>query len=165
MITLVQLEKPSTRPNPNVESTYNCDTDITALYAVLQSSLVTVLKEVAKAKQINQKLRKSIQPKPQKSPPMQPTVAKLTLIPKALTANSFAINKNIVWFIIYIDRNYSNWSLKQKIFHLADKHLLHNMAASSGLRENVYPIIFSLKMFIFIILLLLLLISTDVKSY
>ena len=39
------------------------------------------------------------------------------------------------------------------------------MAASSGLRENVYPINFSLKMFLFIILLLLLIISTDVKSY
>ena len=52
---------------------------------------------------------------------------------------------------------------KQKIFHLAHKLLLHNMAASSGLRENVYPIIFFFKMFIFILLLLI--ISTDVKSY
>ena len=43
---------------------------------------------------------------------------------------------------------------------------LHNMAASSGLRKNVYPINFSLQMFIFIILLVVLLsISTDVKSY
>ena len=51
------------------------------------------------------------------------------------------------------------------LIHLADKLLLHNMAASSGLRENVYPIKFSLKMCIFIILLILLLISIDVKSY
>ena len=53
---------------------------------------------------------------------------------------------------------------KQKIFHFTDKLLLHNMAASSGLRENVYPISFLLKMFIFIILWLLLLIGIDVKS-
>ena len=66
---------------------------------------------------------------------------------------------------MYIDGNYSNLSLKQKIFHLAGKLLLHNMAASSGLRENVYLINFSLKMFIFILFLLLLFISTDVKSY
>ena len=41
------------------------------------------------------------------------------------------------------------------------------MAASSGLRENVYPINFFLKMFIFILLLLLLLLlfsGTDVKT-
>ena len=31
---------------------------------------------------------------------------------------------------------------KQKIFHLADKLLLYNMAASTGLKENVYPINF-----------------------
>ena len=42
---------------------------------------------------------------------------------------------------------------KQKIFYLTGKLLLHNMAASSGLRENVYPNNFFLKMFIFIILL------------
>ena len=43
-----------------------------------------------------------------------------------------------------------NW----EIFHFTDKLLLHNMAASSGLRENVYPVNFFMKMFIFIILLL-----------
>ena len=43
----------------------------------------------------------------------------------------------------------------QKIYHFMDKVLLHNMAASSGLRKNVYPINFFLKMFIFIILLFL----------
>ena len=32
--------------------------------------------------------------------------------------------------------------LKQNIFHVADKFLLYNMVASSGLRENVYPINF-----------------------
>ena len=34
---------------------------------------------------------------------------------------------------------------KRKIFHFIDKLSLHNMAASSGLRENVYPINFFLK--------------------
>ena len=43
---------------------------------------------------------------------------------------------------------------KQKIFHFTDKLSLHNIAASSGLRENVYPINFFMKMFIFILLLL-----------
>ena len=52
-------------------------------------------------------------------------------------------------------------SKRQKIFHFTDRLLLHNMAASSVLRENVYPINFLLKMFIFIILLL---IGIDVKS-
>ena len=59
---------------------------------------------------------------------------------------------------------YSKWSQKQKIFHFTDKLSLHNMAASSGLRENVYPVNFLLKKIIFIILLLLLLIGIDVKS-
>ena len=36
-------------------------------------------------------------------------------------------------------------SRKKKIFHFTDKLLLHNMTASSGLRENVYPINFLLK--------------------
>ena len=44
---------------------------------------------------------------------------------------------------------------KKKIFHFTDKLSLHNMAASSRLRENVYPVDFFLKIFIFIILLLL----------
>ena len=49
-----------------------------------------------------------------------------------------------------------NWSKdlnKQIILHLADKLLQANMAASSGLRENVYPIIFFAKMLVYIILL------------
>ena len=54
-------------------------------------------------------------------------------------------------------------SPEPKIFYLTDKLLLHNMATSSGLRENVIPSNFFLKMFTFIILLLLLLGSTDVK--
>ena len=58
--------------------------------------------------------------------------------------------------------NYSKWSLKQKTFHLADKVSLHNMAASSGLMEIVYPINFSSNMFIYIILVS---INIDVKSY
>ena len=39
---------------------------------------------------------------------------------------------------------------KLKIFHLTDKLSLHNMAASSGLRENVYPNTFFSKIFIYI---------------
>ena len=53
-----------------------------------------------------------------------------------------------------------NWSKdlnKQKIFHLTDKLLQANMAASSGLRENVYPIIFLAKMLVYVILLKLIL--------
>ena len=49
-----------------------------------------------------------------------------------------------------------NWSKdlnKQKIFHLTDKLLQANMAASAGLRENVYPLIFFAKMLVYIILL------------
>ena len=42
---------------------------------------------------------------------------------------------------------------KQKTIHLTDKLSQANMDASSGLRENVYPIIFFAKMFIYIILL------------
>ena len=64
----------------------------------------------------------------------------------------------------YIDGNTPNDLKKKQNIHLTDKLLLHNMAASSGLKENVYLINFPLKMFIFIILLLLLLISIGVKS-
>ena len=39
---------------------------------------------------------------------------------------------------------------KQKILHFTDKLSLTNMAASSGLRENVHPIIFLTEMLIFI---------------
>ena len=53
-----------------------------------------------------------------------------------------------VYLYIIIDGNTPNDLKKQKIFHFTDKLLLHNMAASSGLRENVYPINFLLKMFI-----------------
>ena len=42
---------------------------------------------------------------------------------------------------------------KQKILHLTGKLLQGNMAAYSGLRENVYPIIFFAKMVVYIILL------------
>ena len=55
-----------------------------------------------------------------------------------------------------------NISNKFKIFRLTDRLSLHNMAASSCLSENVYPINFLLKMYIFIILLLLLLISIGI---
>ena len=54
---------------------------------------------------------------------------------------------------IFIDGINPNVLKKQKIFHFTDKLLLTNMAASSGLGKNVYPIIFLLKMLIFIILL------------
>ena len=43
-------------------------------------------------------------------------------------------------------------SKKQKIFLLTDKLLQANMAASSGQRENVYPVIFITKMLVYIIL-------------
>ena len=39
----------------------------------------------------------------------------------------------------YIVERDCKWSQKQKIFSFAAKLSLHNMAASSGLRENVYP--------------------------
>ena len=42
---------------------------------------------------------------------------------------------------------------KQKIIHLTDKLLQANMAASSGLRETVFSMIFFVKMFIYKILL------------
>ena len=42
--------------------------------------------------------------------------------------------------------------MKHKIFLLKDKLLQANMAASSGLRENVYPVIFIAKMLVYIIL-------------
>ena len=48
--------------------------------------------------------------------------------------------------------NLSNDLNKQKILLLTDKLLQANMAASSGLRENVYPIIFIAKMLVYIIL-------------
>ena len=48
--------------------------------------------------------------------------------------------------------NLSNDLKKQKIFLLTDKLLQANMAASSGLRENVYPVIFIVKMLVYIIL-------------
>ena len=46
---------------------------------------------------------------------------------------------------ILIDGINPNDLKKQKIPHFPDKLLLTNMAASSGLRKNVYPIIFLLK--------------------
>ena len=55
-------------------------------------------------------------------------------------------------------------SKNRKYFTSQTSLSLHNMAVSSGLRENVYPINFFLKMSIFIILLFLLLISIGVKS-
>ena len=55
--------------------------------------------------------------------------------------------------IIVIDGTSPNDLSKQKIIHLTDKLLQANMAASSGLRENVYSMIFLGKMFIYIILL------------
>ena len=61
------------------------------------------------------------------------------------------------YYFIFIDGTNPIDLKKQKIFHFTDKLLLHNMAASSGLRENVYPINFFLKMFIFTILLLVVL--------
>ena len=48
--------------------------------------------------------------------------------------------------------NLSNDLNKQKVFLLRDKLSQANMAASSGLRENVYPIIFIAKMLVYIIL-------------
>ena len=49
-----------------------------------------------------------------------------------------------------------NWSKdlnKQKILHLTDMLLQANMAASSGQRDNVYPMIFFAKMLVYIILI------------
>ena len=60
---------------------------------------------------------------------------------------------NDICIYVIIDGTSPNDLNKQKILHLTDKLLQANMAASSGLRENVYPIIFFAKMFIYIILL------------
>ena len=49
--------------------------------------------------------------------------------------------------------NLSNDLEKQNFFLLTDKLLQANMAASSGLRENVYPMIFHAKMLVYIIFL------------
>ena len=54
---------------------------------------------------------------------------------------------------VLIDGTSPNDLSKQKIIHVTDKLLQANMVASSGLRENVYPIIFFVKMFIYIKLL------------
>ena len=55
--------------------------------------------------------------------------------------------------LVIMDGDWSKDLNKQKILHLTDKLLQANMAAFSGLRENVYPIIFFAKMLVYIILL------------
>ena len=58
-----------------------------------------ILKELTKAKQINQQLRKNIQQMPPwQSPPAQPTVTKLTMMPKAVTTKTSTIGKKAVLF-------------------------------------------------------------------
>ena len=72
---------------------------VTASYAVPQSSLVTICKELAKAKQMNQQPRKSIkQITPKQSPSVQLPVTKLTTTLKAVTIKAFAIGKKTVQF-------------------------------------------------------------------
>ena len=80
-------------------------------------------------------------------------------MPEWLLDPTLKLQKNVM-----IHGNTPNDLKKQKIFHFTDKLSLHNMTASSGLRENIYPINSLLKMLIFIVLLLLLLIGIDVKS-
>ena len=63
----------------------------------------------------------------------------------------------VIYGILQMTSKTENISLHRQVS-------LHNMAASSCLMENVYPINFLLNMFIFIIFLLLLLISICVKS-
>ena len=66
------------------------------------------------------------------------------------------ICKVIFSFCYFSCNNGWNWSKdlnRQKIFPLTDKLLQANMAASSGLRENVYSLIFFAKMLVYIILL------------
>ena len=56
------------------------------MVTVSQSSLVTILKELAKAKQMISKLRKSVQQTLSKqSPTPSPTVTKPTVMPKPVT--------------------------------------------------------------------------------
>ena len=69
----------------------------------------------------------------------------------ALYNNIYIYIINVIFVII--DGTSPNDLNKQKIFHLTDNLLQANMAASSGLRGNVYPIIFFAKMLIYIILL------------
>ena len=80
------------------------------------------------------------------------------------TPNEIADFENQRMFIFIWMEVLQMISKKQKIFHFMDKLWLQNMAASSGLRENIYPINLLFKIFIFIILFLLLLISIGVKS-
>ena len=61
--------------------------------------------------------------------------------------------KEVFCSYVLIDGTSPNDLSKQKIIHLTNELLQANMAASSGLRENVYPMIFFVKMFIYIILL------------
>ena len=78
------------------------------------------------------------------------------LVKRALTSNETQLHKVIISFCYFSCNKLWNWSKdvnKQKILHLTDKLLQANMAASSGLGENVYPIIFFAKMLVYIILL------------
>ena len=72
---------------------------VMASYAVPSVVLVTILKELAKAKQMNQQLRKSIQQTPSKQTPlMQPEVTRLSTTLKVVTTKSSTISKKTVQF-------------------------------------------------------------------
>ena len=92
-----------TSPVPDQTPMYSPPTIVkqlgTASYVVSQSNSVIILKELPKSKQMNWKLRKSMQQIPPKqNHPTQPKVTKPTMSSKEVTAKTSAIGKNYVWF-------------------------------------------------------------------
>ena len=58
------------------------------------------------------------------------------------------------FFYVLIDGTSRNDLSKQKIIHVTDKLSQANIAASSGVRENVYPIIFCQNVYLYNIIIL-----------
>ena len=72
---------------------------ITASYVVSQSSLVTIPKELAKAKQTNCQLRKNAHiPQPKQSAAPQPIVTKPIVTQKAVLITTHPVSKTTVQF-------------------------------------------------------------------
>ena len=70
-----------------------------------------------------------------------------------LYVKHMSIQKTRLLVFIFYRWNYIIKMFSKNRKYFIDKLLLTNMAASSGLRENVYPMIFLLKILFFIILL------------
>ena len=74
---------------------------VTASYAVPQSSLVTMLKELAKARQMNRQLRKGVyQTLSKQGPAPQPTATKTDCYPKNNDTKISAIGRKTVQFAL-----------------------------------------------------------------